>query len=180
MIFQFKDEEELKLITKFVKLVANVYDNSGVCTIDALVCRLDTCNGKIDLEETKNLDDDMKICFKNILKILDSIGADEVAAANDILQRCKHDFVEYEADNFIKMLKDKDIDPRICEQLFIDWVSEEGAGQISIDCLNIQEQHHVDMLSVWNWCLKYVPKDNAVLNWSDECARYREKAGLVC
>lgn len=36
MIFQFKDEEECNLIKKFVRLVADVYDNSGVCTIDAL------------------------------------------------------------------------------------------------------------------------------------------------
>lgn len=179
MIFQFKDEEELGLIKKFVRLVADVYDNSGVCTIDALARRLDTCNGKIDLDETKNLDDDMKICFRNMLRILDSIGADEVAAANEILQRCKHDFVEYEADNFIKMLNDKDIDPRICEQLFIDYVSKEGAGQISIDCFNIQEQHHVDMTSVWNWCLNYVPKNSATSNWRDERVHYREKAGLI-
>ena len=152
MIVQFKDQEERKLIARFIDLVAEVYEKSSVATIDAVSRALQKPELNVGLQETDDLDTNQFVCFRSMIKILDSIGAEEVNAANDIRNRYPGEFQVSDVPRFREMLNKNGIDPRYCDDLFEQWCSGEGLGAIAISCLDIQVKHHVDMTDVYTWC----------------------------
>lgn len=167
MVITFKDQDERKLIARFVELVAEVYEKSSVATIDAVSRALQKPELNIGFQETDDLDTNQFVCFKSMIKILDSIGAEEVNAANDIRNRYPGEFQVSDIPRFREMLNKNGIDPKYCDDLFVYWCSNEGLGAIAIACLDIQaNQHHVDMTDVYTWCEANEP--TAGLDWRKE------------
>ena len=166
MVITFKDQYERKLIACFAEFIASVYEKSSVETIQAVSKVLQKPELTIGFQETDDLDSNQFVCFRNIVRILDSIGAEEVNAANDIRNRYPGEFQVSDVPRFLEMLNKNGIDPKYCDDIFVYWCSGEGLASVAIACLDIQVKHHVDMTDVYTWCETNEP--NPELDWRKE------------
>ena len=175
MIFKFTDEEQLKLITEFVSMIDKIYDESAVETISRLSHKLEHCNGMITLSEEHQDNDDYNElkCLYNIVKILNDVSAEHVNAAGDVYAVLKDYWSPSDVPRFLAMLNENGIDPGWCDYMFEHWASEEGIGQLAIDCMDIQSKHHVLMTGVYDWLNNNDPIKGT--DWTVEAKKYRKE-----
>ena len=179
MVVTFEDKEQLQNISNLANQVENIYDHSAVETISrtAAALRAAVKDGKLDVElcdEHEDNDDYNEIkCLFYMCKLLNNIGADEVNAGIEMYSKLKPICVKSDVPRFLHMLKDLNVDPHWCRQLFGDWCSGEGLGQIALDCMDIQDKHKVNLTHVFKWCENEKP--NPETNYKSELEVYDKK-----
>ena len=165
MIYKFIDEEQLKYVTEFAKMINNLYDHSAVETIDRVVYKLEHCTGMIELSEDTRDNNDYNelICLFNIVKMMNDISAEHVNAADDVYRVLKDYVSPSDVPRFLAMLNENGIDPGWCDYMFEHWASEEGMGQLAIDC----------MTGVYDWLNNNDPTPGT--DWTAEARIYRKE-----
>jgi hypothetical protein len=175
MIFKFACPEDLKNVTEFAKMVNNIYDHSAVETIDRVAHKLEQSDGTIELSEDTHDNNDYNelVYLFNIVKILNDISAEHVNSADNVYRVLKDYVSPSDVPRFLAMIEENNIDPGWCDYMFEHWASEEGMGQLAIDCMDIQLKHHVSMTGVYDWLNNNDPTPGT--DWTVEAKKYRKE-----
>lgn len=161
---EVKDEEERKQLTDMVENFGPLLSNSMIYAGLIAVLRRNEPQFILGDDEYKMLD---KICL-----IYNNCSADYVNIGWEIHKSITTQTAS-DVPRFIAMLKERSINPSLCADLFSDWASGEGLGQMSIDCMEIQSKQHTDMTEVYKWIVDNEPTPGT--DWKTEIKLYEKE-----